>query len=104
MLNKKSWFIISFISLTTVVGLICIYKRREHLQYQDPEKITSEVKTYFMNVIGSYILKAPITYTKSDSNHIAFQGGITTRSNDTLAYYDFYVDAKTGDILDIIEC
>ncbi|MDW3782024.1 hypothetical protein [Staphylococcus saprophyticus] len=45
-----------------------------------------------------------MTYTKSDSKIIAFQGGITTQNHNTLTYYDFYADAKTGEILDIIEC
>lgn len=104
MLNKKNWFILLLFFLTTIAGSIYFYKRRKHIQYRDPEKITKEVKTYFMNVIGSYILKVPMTYTKSDSKIIAFQGGITTRNHNTLTYYDFYADAKTGEILDIIKC
>ncbi|WP_436854142.1 hypothetical protein [Staphylococcus caeli] len=103
MLNKKNWFLILFISLTAFVGSIYFYKRQNHLQYQDPEKITAEIKTYFMHVVGSYILKEPIAYKKSDTEYIVFQGGITTRHDDTLVYYTFYADAVSGEIIDICE-
>lgn len=105
MLNKKNWIFILFISLTTIIGIYYFYKRQTHLRYQDPEKLLSEVKTYFMNVAGSYILNETIAYKDStDNNNIVFQGGITTQHNGKLTYYDFFADAKTGKIIDIIEC
>ncbi|SCS32342.1 hypothetical protein [Staphylococcus caeli] len=103
MLNKKNWFIILFISLTAFVGSIYFYKRQFHMQYKDPDKITAEIKTYFMNVVGSYILKEPITYNKNGMDYNVFQGGITTRHDDTLVYYTFYADAISGEIIDICE-
>ena len=56
MLNKKSWFFIGLISITTIVGSIYFYTRQKQLQNRNPETIISDVKTYFMNVVGSYIL------------------------------------------------
>lgn len=104
MLNKKNRLIILFISLTTIVGATYFYKRQKDLQYHDPDKIITEVRTYFMNVVGSYILNEPITYKKSDNNFIVFQGGITTQNNKALTYYDFFADAKSGEVIDILEC
>lgn len=104
MLNKKNRFIILFIMLTTIVGSIYFYTRRKHQQYQDPEKIISEVRTYFMNVIGSYILHEPITYKDTSNTTLAYQGGITTQNHGALTSYDFFVDANSGEIINIIEC
>ncbi|WP_436951924.1 hypothetical protein [Staphylococcus shinii] len=104
MLNKKNRFIILIITLTTIVGSIYFYTRRKHQQHQDPEKIISEVRTYFMNVIGSYILHEPIAYKNTSDTTLVFQGGITTQHNGSLASYDFFVDANSGEIINIIEC
>lgn len=103
MLNKKKWLIILFISLTTIIGTTFFYIRQKDQRYQDSEKIVNEVRTYFMNVVGSYILNEPITYKNSDNSFIVFQGGITTQNNDKLTYYDFFADANSGEIIDIIE-
>ena len=104
MLNKKSWFFITIISLAVIVGSIYFYKRQKQIQHQNPEKIVSEVKTYFMNVVGSYILNETIMYKNANDQLEAFQGGVTTLHNGKRIYFDFYANAKTGEVLDIIEC
>ncbi len=104
MLNKKSWFFIGLISITTIVGSIYFYTRQKQLQNRNPEAIITDVKTYFMNVVGSYILNETIMYQNAGDQLEVFQGGITTLHNGKRTYYDFYADAKIGEVINIIEC
>lgn len=103
MLNKKSWFIIiPVISILLFSGLL-VGKRLLTQNFINPNKILAEVKTYFLHVVGSYILEEPITYQKDNTTYTVYRGGITTFNNDRFTYYDFYVDATTGTVIDIIE-
>ncbi|RIP34040.1 hypothetical protein BUZ14_08300 [Staphylococcus gallinarum] len=104
MLNKKNLFIIIFILLTSIVAVCLAYNTRKNQQYLNPEKVIKEVRTYFMNVVGSYILNETIHYSHNGNDVVVYQGGITTQHNGNIAYYDFFVNASTGEIIDIIEC
>lgn len=104
MLNKKNLFIILIILLTSIVGVGLVFNNRKTRTYLNPEKVITEVKTYFMHVVGSYILNEPIHYKYENNELIVYQGGITTQHNGNITYYDFFANASTGEIIDIIEC
>lgn len=104
MLNKKNLFIIIFILLASIVGVSFAFNSRKNQRHLNPEKVIKEVRTYFMNVVGSYILNETIHYNHGDKVLVVYQGGITTQHNGNITYYDFFADASTGEIIDIIEC
>ena len=103
MFNKKNWCIIATLSFIVSIGMLYLIKKLYRKRTVNPDKVLGEVKTYFMHVAGSYIVQQPLQYNKSGQDYIVYQGGITTLKNDTYTYYDFYADAHTGEILDIIE-
>ena len=103
MFNKKNWCIIATISFIVSIGMLYLIKKLYRKRTVNPDKVLGEVKTYFMHVAGSYIVQQPLQYNKAGQDYIVYQGGITTLKNDTYTYYDFYADAHTGEILDIIE-
>ena len=88
---------------TAMLGSYCVYKLITTPRYKDPNKLIEQVKTYFMKTAGSYILNEPVIYTKDGIQYEAYQGGITTSRNHTFKNYDIYLDAKKGNVLDIIE-
>ncbi|UIK44862.1 PepSY domain-containing protein [Staphylococcus epidermidis] len=67
------------------------------------ELLLNEVKTYFREVKGSYIVQEPIVLENINQNQPIYQGGITVLKNDHLINYEFYADAVSGQIIDIIE-
>ena len=103
MFNKKNWCIIATLSFIVSIGMLYLIKKLYRKRTVNPDKVLGEVKTYFMHVAGSYIVQQPLQYNKAGQDYIVYQGGITTLKNDTYTYYDFYADAHTGEILDIIE-
>lgn len=103
MFNKKNWCIIAAISFIVSIGMLYLIKELYRKRTVNPDKVLGEVKTYFMHVAGSYIVQQPLQYNKAGQDYIVYQGGITTFKNDAYTYYDFYADARTGEILDIIE-
>lgn len=103
MLNKKSWLIIiPMLGIILISSLVLSKKLLTH-NFKNPNKVINEVKTYFMHVVGSYILEEPTTYEKDNTVYTVYRGGITTFNSDRFTYYDFYVDAKIGTVIDIIE-
>ena len=44
----------------------------------NPVKVLNEVKSYFMNVKGSYIVYEPFVHPETDKYRLVYQGGITT--------------------------
>ena len=44
-------------------------------------KVLNEVKSYFMNVKGSYIVYEPFVHPETDKYRLVYQGGITTIKN-----------------------
>ena len=66
-------------------------------------ELLNEVKTYFREVKGSYIVQEPIVLENINHNQPIYQGGITVLKNDHLINYEFYADAVSGQIIDIIE-
>ncbi|MCH1578098.1 peptidase, partial [Staphylococcus epidermidis] len=51
----------------------------------------------------SYIVQEPIVLENINHNQPIYQGGITVLKNDHLINYEFYADAVSGQIIDIIE-
>ena len=68
-----------------------------------PNQVLNEVKSYFRNVKGSYILETPLVDDASYPGRIIYQGGITQVKHNEFTQYEFYVDAKNGEVLNIVE-
>ena len=77
---------ISVALLTSIATITFIYFLREKNKIQNPSNVLKEAKSYFMNVKGSFI-----------------QGGITQIKNNQQVEYIFYADAKSGEIINIVE-
>ncbi len=103
MFSKMKWYFTFIFSFLSIIGVMYLIHRQLHHHVFQSEKTLAEVKTYFRNVVGSYILNETVTYETSEGTFTVYQGGITTQSNDKRTYYDFYADANNGEIIDIIE-
>lgn len=104
MFTKKNWpLLIPFAIGTLLAGSYFFVILNETVKVKSPNTVLEAVKQYFHNVTGSFILYETVTYSKNDINYTAYKGGITTKRNDINHQYTFYADAKTGEILDIIE-
>ena len=85
--------------LILIFSLIFLTKKKLY----NAELLLNEVKTYFREVKGSYIVQEPIVLEHINHNQPIYQGGITVLKNDHLINYEFYADAVSGQIIDIIE-
>ena len=85
--------------LILIFSLIFLTKKKLY----NAELLLNEVKTYFREVKGSYIVQEPIVLENINHNQPIYQGGITVLKNDHLINYEFYADAVSGQIIDIIE-
>ncbi|UEX90935.1 PepSY domain-containing protein [Staphylococcus ratti] len=104
MFTKKNWPLIIPIAVGTLMAGSYFYVLRlENDKNIPPNEVLESVKQYFHNVTGSFILYETISYQKANTDYIAYKGGITTERNNIVHQYTFYVDAKTGAIIDIIE-
>lgn len=56
-----------------------------------------------MDVKGSYIVHQPLNDPNINANRPVYLGGITATKNGQLVDYDFYADAYSGEVLNIIE-
>ena len=78
--------------LILIFSLIFLTKKKLY----NAELLLNEVK-------GSYIVQEPIVLENINHNQPIYQGGITVLKNDHLINYEFYADAVSGQIIDIIE-
>lgn len=70
------------------------------------EKALNTVKAAFKEkgpIDGSWIHMVPETFSKFDLDYTVYHGGISRTVNDQLEQYEFYVDANSGTIIDIIQ-
>lgn len=94
---------ISVALLTSIATIIFIYFLREKNKIQNPSNVLKEAKSYFMNIKGSFILHEPYVDDNLYANRLIFQGGITQSKNNQQVEYIFYADAKSGEIINIVE-
>ncbi|MCA1032392.1 PepSY domain-containing protein [Bacillus timonensis] len=69
------------------------------------EKALKLVKESFKKhgpISGSWIHMQPENYTKHNVPYTVYKGGITRHLNGNLTQYEFFVDSKTGVIIDIL--
>ena len=88
-INKKiliSLIVLFTLMLVTLPVLFLILTRQK---LKHPNQVLNEVKSYFRNVKGSYILETPLV------DDASYPGRFTQ--------YEFYVDAKNGEVLNIVE-
>ncbi|SUM70633.1 peptidase propeptide and YPEB domain-containing protein [Staphylococcus saccharolyticus] len=85
--------------LVSIISVIYLAKNKLY----NAEQLLTEVKTYFRDVKGSYIVQQPIILNQINNNQPIYQGGITTYKNGKLIDYEFYADAYSGQVIDIIE-
>lgn len=103
MIKKIILPLASIFSLIIIIALVSQSKVTPIMRSRQPEKLLAEIKTYFMNVSGSYILYEPQNYTKSGVSYKVYQAGITTTKHDQSHSYDVFVDTQSGEVIDIVE-
>ena len=86
-----------------VLLLLHLFIFLEKNKIQNPSNVLKEAKSYFMNVKGSFILHEPYVDDNLYPNRLIFQGGITQIKNNQQVEYIFYADAKSGEIINIVE-
>ena len=86
-----------------VLLLLHLFIFLEKNKIQNPSNVLKEAKSYFMNVKGSFILHEPYVDDNLYPNRLIFQGGITQIKNNRQVEYIFYADAKSGEIINIVE-
>lgn len=89
-----------FVTLLTSLCLAFYLTKRK---LYNADYLLKEVKTYFRNVKGSYIVHQPIVLNNVNHSQPIYQGGITAYKDGKLVDYEFYADASSGQVLDIIE-
>ena len=94
---------ISVALLTSIATITFIYFLRERIKSKILVMFLKEAKSYFMNVKGSFILHEPYVDDNLYPNRLIFQGGITQIKNNRQVEYIFYADAKSGEIINIVE-
>ena len=72
---------IKYISIPIVITIgastAFILYRTLKTKSKNPDRILEEVKSYFMDIKGSYILHEPLQNKKQYLNRLVYQGGIT---------------------------
>lgn len=99
---------IKYISIPIVITIgvstaFILYRTLKNKKVKNPDRILEEVKSYFMDIKGSYILHEPLQNEEKFLNRLVYQGGITQNKNSHDIEYTFYADAHTGEILTIEE-
>lgn len=103
MMTKLKYIIPTIIAVAIVIiSTISIIQFINRKRY-NPVKVLNEAKSYFMNVKGSYIVYEPFVHPETDKYRLVYQGGITTIKNGQNTHYDFYADAYTGEVINIVE-
>ena len=95
--NFKNNHIVFYSFLILIFSLIF-----DEEKLYNAELLLNEVKTYFRSK-RFYIVQEPIVLENINQNQPIYQGGITVLKNDHLINYEFYADAVSGQIIDIIE-
>ncbi|ENH95797.1 hypothetical protein J416_14218 [Gracilibacillus halophilus YIM-C55.5] len=88
-----------------VLGYITYLSTQNH-SYIKPERALKLVKNMFnqdYEVSGSWIYMKPTTIDRNGLTYDIYQGGITKHINGEHQPVQFYLDAKTGTILDVFE-
>ncbi|MFP7476680.1 hypothetical protein SFC28_10445 [Staphylococcus hominis] len=99
---------IKYISIPIVITIgastaFILYRTLKNKKVKNPDRILEEVKSYFMDIKGSYILHEPLQNKEQYLNRLVYQGGITQNKNNRDIEYTFYADAHTSEILTIEE-
>ncbi|WP_117170647.1 PepSY domain-containing protein [Paraliobacillus sediminis] len=90
------------------IGAVAGFIVKDQLTKQPikPEYALKRAKEAFKQqgpVSGSWIYMKPESFNKNDLNYTVYRGGITRTIDSTNKQFEFYVDAKTGSIIEVVE-
>ncbi|AYU55506.1 hypothetical protein [Staphylococcus debuckii] len=102
MSRKKIWLLI-VLPITLLVSGVLVYLTILSTKKYDPFKLIEEVKSYFMNVTGSYIVSEPQPFEQDGIAYEVYRGGVTTENHGKVSNYEFVADATNGKIINIKE-
>lgn len=99
---------LKYIVPTVIAAAIVIISTISTIQFTNrkrynPVKVFNEVRSYFMNVRGLYIVYEPSVHPETDEHRLIYQGGITTTKNGQNIHYDPHADAYTDKITNVVE-
>lgn len=88
------------------IGLAAGYLLRPQMEADKitPERALREVKKIMSQnhtISGSWIHMLPETIEKNNITYEVYRGGITTTEEDETVQHEFFVDAKTGTLLQL---
>ena len=91
------------------IGFACGFVTKQavdKLSQPSPDAILQSVKEKMREngkIIGSWILMTPEPFKKNGLHTQVFKGGLTRIIDGEQKQYEFFADAKTGTIIDIVE-
>ncbi|WP_102026735.1 PepSY domain-containing protein [Salirhabdus sp. Marseille-P4669] len=96
----------SKVAVGTAVGAVAGFfvGRAVKKEWITPEKALKIAKEKFRAkgpISGSWIYMKPQTLSKENIDYKVYYGGITRQIEEKPVQYEFYVDAKTGTIVDV---
>jgi predicted small secreted protein len=95
--------------LAAGVGFAAGFVTKQQLdrnQKVTPEKALLNAKDTFKKlgpISGSWIYMKPETIEKNGLHYTAYRGGVTRNIDGQNQQYEFYADATTGTVIDVIE-
>ena len=97
------------LAIGAVIGFACGYAAKTLIsnnQLQSPDDILDAVKRKMNEtgkVIGSWILMTPEPFEKNGLQTNVFKGGLTRILDGEQKQYEFFADAKTGTLIEMVE-
>ena len=97
------------LAIGAAIGFACGYLAKSIIndyQTYSPDDILTAVKKKMNEtgkVIGSWILMTPEPFEKNGLQTQVFKGGLTRIIDGEQKQYEFFADAKTGTVMEIVE-
>ena len=97
------------LAIGAAIGFACGYMAQSLInnnQLQSPDDILATVKQKMNEtgkVIGSWILMTPEPFEKNGLQTEIFKGGLTRVIDGEQKQYEFFADAKTGTVIELVE-
>jgi len=97
------------LAIGVAIGFACGFVAKSLIndyQKQSPDDILEAVKqsmSHTGKIIGSWILMTPELFERNGIQTQVFKGGLTRIVDDEQKQYEFFADAKTGTLIEIIE-
>lgn len=102
-MSRRKILLLLVLPITALLSGVIVYLTILSTKKYSPFKLIEEVKSYFMNVTGSYIVSEPQPFEQDGIQYEVYRGGVTTENHGKVSNYEFIADASNGKIINIKE-